>query len=356
MEEHRVTDPARRNMVAYRLLVPDDWTLEGGVTAVGPAFHMIPTISDVTVRAPDGRGVRFWGMLEYGWADGLYGELGMPHEGRPFVPIPRTLGEHWQRMFEAFPADGVTNLEIVSEEVLPEATEQLREQLAPLYASTQQENAQLYGTGRTKEFDAEARLLVIRYDHEGRRIEATIFATVRRAIYRYPNGAISAAMWNLDHMYAVFGPVGTDPTSDPVLAAIVRSRRVDPAWQEAIQRWYMERNRQLVAEGMAKVAAAARSAAVTRTSQSQDVLDISFQGWKDRNAASDAGQSASVLGIREHTTYVEPGGGTVDLPSHYNNVYTDGLGHYVLHDDANWQINTDPAWNGRDWQRIEAQR
>jgi hypothetical protein len=33
--------------------------------------------------------------------------------------------------------------------------------------------------------------------------------------------------------------------------------------------------------------------------------------------------------------------------------YADGQGNFVLHNDANYQINTDPAFNSRDWQRIE---
>ncbi len=154
----------------------------------------------------------------------------------------------------------------------------------------------------------------------------------------------------------MFGPVGTNPLEDPVLAAVVRSRKEMREWQEAIQRWYLEKNQQIVAQGMAKIAAAARASATTRATQSQDVLDISFQGWKSRNAANDAGHSSAITGIHDRTTYAEPGGTTIDLPSHYNNVYTDGLGGYVLHNDANYEINTDPAFNGREWQRIEAQR
>ena len=42
----------------------------------------------------------------------------------------------------------------------------------------------------------------------------------------------------------------------------------------------------------------------------------------------------------------------VTLPSLTKN----GLGGYVLHNDANYEINTDPAFNGREWQRIEPQR
>lgn len=353
LEEVVVRDPARRNMPAYRFLVPEGWELEGGVQPVGPAYHMVPFFSDVTVTAPDGRGARFWGMLEFGYADGVPAPRFAPMDGRSFFPIPESLGDYWLEAFELSPAEGVTDLEVVSERVLPDATKHVREMMAALYESTRQENRQLSMTGESKEFDVDARELVIRYDHDGVATQATVFAMFRKAIYRYPGGAIRAAMWNLDHMYAVFAPVGVDATTDPAIAAVVRSRREDPAWQRAIQEWYLEKNRRIVAEGNAKIAAAARAAATARTTQSQDILDISFQGWKSRNAANDAGHAASVNAIHERTTFAEPGGTTVDLPSHYRNVYTDGQGHYVLHDDANWDIGADPAWNQRDWQRIE---
>ncbi|MCA8982101.1 MAG: hypothetical protein H6831_16015 [Planctomycetes bacterium] len=355
-EQHEITDPARGDMPAYRLLVPHGWKLEGGITPVAPAFSMIPTFSQVTVEAPDGRGAMFWSMLEFGCADGYDYPIYTPFEGRPFFPLQASLGDYWMLLFERAPAKGVTKMEVVSERELSAATKHVRKQYAAMYESTRQENAQLAGIGESMEFDAHARELVLRYTKDERRIEATVFAVWRRAIYRYPDGSIRRAMWNLDNMYAVFGPVGTNPRQDPVLAAIVRARRELPEWQVAIQRWYLERNQQIVAEGLANLAATARAQATTHATQSQDVLDISFQGWKSRNAAGDAGQASAVNGIHERTTYAEPGGTTIDLPSHYNNVYTDGLGGYVLHNDANYEINTDPAFNGREWQRIEPQR
>lgn len=356
LEEREITDPARGDMVAYRLLVPEGWELEGGVTKVGRAYSMIPTISDVTVRAPDGRGARFYSLLEYGWADGVPARPGTAWDGRPLFPIPETLGEHWRRMFELFPAKGVSDLEVVSEKRELKATRKLRELLKPLFEAARQEDLQLRPMGQSHTFKAEARRLVIRYRQDGEPIEATIFACLQEAIYRNPDGSIRAAMWNLDHTYAVFGPPGSDYLNDPVLAAVVRSRRETPEWREALQRWYLAKNQQIVQQGQAALAAAARSAATSRASQSSDVLDISFQGWKSRNAAGDTSQAKLVSAIHERTTYAQPGGGTVDLPSYYQNVYTDGQGHYVLHDDANWEINADHDWNGREWTRMEARR
>jgi hypothetical protein len=279
-----------------------------------------------------------------------------PYQGRPFMPPQPSLGDFWQLVYQMSPGPGITDLEIVSEEVLPEATQLVQEQLSALYQSTAQENASLAMSGQRKTFDAHARQLVIRYRDEGKPVEATIFASVRHSIYFYPNGQIRAAMWNLDNMYAVYGPVGTDYLTDPVLAAVVRARQELPDWQVAVQQWYLMKNRQIIAEGQARIAAAARSAASSRATQSDDVLDISFNGWKSRNAMTDAGQAATVNSIHERTTYATPSGSTVNLPSFYQNVYTDRQGNYVLHNDANYQINTDPAFNSRDWQRIEPVR
>jgi hypothetical protein len=356
LEPKTVTDPARRGMAAYRLYIPSNWELEGGVQAVPPAYGMIPYLSDVTVRSPDHRGVRFMGPMEFGYADGVSARPFTPYEGRPFMPLFDSLGSFWRHMHQINPAEGVSHLRIVEEEVMEEATELVRRQLAPLYQSTEQENRSLAMTGESKFFDVHVRKLVLQYQENGTEIEATVFSSIRHSIYRWPNGAIRAAMWNIDDTYIVFGPKGSDYLNDPELAAIVRSREVDMAWQAAIEEWYLMKNRQIVAEGRARIAAAARANATTKQSQSDDVLDISFNGWKERNAISDAGQSNYVNSIHERTTYATPGGNTVDLPSYYQNVYTDRLGNYVLHNDANYNINTDPALNGREWQRIEAVR
>jgi hypothetical protein len=349
-------DPARNNMPAHRVLVPEGWALEGGLHRPPPAYHMIATMSDVTIKAPDGRGIRFFGPQEYGYADRTPLQPFTPHQGRPFMPLHNSLGDFWMRLFRMNPAVGVTNLRVIEEEVMEDATAVVRQQLAALYQSAAQENARLSMTGERKTFDAHVRRLVLQYEENGRKIEATIFATVRHAIYYFPDGSIRAAMWNLDGMYAVFGPVGTAYLNDPTLAAIVRSRQQLPDWQVAIETWYLMKNRQIVAQGQARIAAAARANATAKTSQSESVLDISFNGWKKRNAMNDAGQSRLVNSIHEQTTYANPGGTSVNLPSYYQNVYTDQLGNYVLHNDANYNINTDPAFNNVEWTRVEPAR
>lgn len=347
-----IRDPGRGNMAAHQLLVPEGWKVEGGIQVPPPSYNMIPYLSDVTIKAPDKRGVRFWGINEYGYADNVNLRPFTPYEGRPYFRPQRSLGDFWLHIFELNPGEGITQLKVVSESELPELTELVRKQLASLYHSTEQENRQLAMSGMSMEFDVQGRRLVVRYLDAGTEVEATIFATVRHTAYRYANGQVKAGMWTLDNMYAAFGPAGTDYLNDPALCAIVRSRQELPEWQAAIQQTYLMMQQQIVARGRAAMAAAARQAAVSRQSQSEDVLDISFNGWKSRNAMSDAGHASDINAIHERTTYATPAGTTVNLPSYYQNVYADQQGNYLMHNDANYEVNTDPTFNSRNWERI----
>jgi len=356
MEKMVLRDPARGNMPAIELLVPREWEVDGGINPVPPAYGMIPYMADVTVKAPDKRAVRFYGNLEFGYADGIQLQAFTPYHGRPFMPLFQSLGDFWLYLVKVAPHQDYTDVKVISEERLPELTEMVQKHLSSLYRNTQQENMQLQMTGQRKSFDVHARKLVIQYKDKGTPVEATIFATVRHAIYHNPGGSIRAAMWNLDNMYAVAGPVGSDYLNDPELAAIVRSKRNRPEWDATIQEWYLRKNQQIVREGQARIAAAARQAATTRSSNSEDILDMSFNSWKRRNDMNSAGHASSINSIHEQTTYAQPSGGTVNLPSYYQNVYTDRLGNYILHNDANYEINTDPNVNSREWTRIEPVR
>jgi hypothetical protein len=221
------------------------------------------------------------------------------------------------------------------------------------YAGADDYNRQWGHTGERFVYDIHRRRLTVSYDKDGMRLEETSFATVASSIVQFPGGGVKNAMWSLGDFYAVGGPPGSDYVNDPELMAVVRSIRMNPDWAYAIDQWYKGQRELIIREGMARIARDNRQWSNTRATQTEDVLDISFNGWKSRNAANDAGHSSSVNAIHERTIYATPSGGTVNLPSFYNNVYTNGLGDYVLHNDAFYQINNDPTFNSQQWQRIE---
>ena len=350
--EHVVRDSGR-NLPAHKLLVPQGWTVEGEITRAPQAVHRVPYIGDVRIEAPDGRFVRFYPFFEFGWSDQVNGQPMQPYDGRYYLRQPRTLGEFFLQMVRLDPSGKVSNPRIVSEEVQPEATETARRAAAASYRNAEQFNQRYGWQGQRYVYDRRVIRLVMSYDLEGRRLEETLFATQASNVVYLPNGSVKAANWSLDNMYSVGGPTGQDYWNDPMLAAVVRSRQTNPDWSYAIDLWYQGQRDAIVREGMAKAAAAQRAWQNTRAQESNDLLDISFNGWKSRNAASDLGQAKLVDAIHERTTYATPSGQNVQLPSFYKNVYTDGQGTFVLHNDANYQINADPALYQHDWQRIQ---
>ncbi|GAB5470390.1 MAG: hypothetical protein Kilf2KO_34200 [Rhodospirillales bacterium] len=352
-KEHVVGDEGRGNFPAYRLLAPESWTVEGRVIAPNPAYNQIPYFNDIKATAPDGRFVQFHSFMVFGYNDLVQGRPLQPFNGVLYLRQPDSLGAYVTQMIEISPEPGVSNLKILSEEVLDDATEMVRRAAKAAFQGAEEFNRGASVAGEKMYYDIHVRRLQIAYDLKGQAMEETLFATVSSSVVVYPNGTVKAAQWTLADTYSVGGPAGSSYLEDPELAAIVRSLRMDQDWAFAIDRWYAGKRDEIVREGMARAAAAQGSWRNTRAQQSDDVLDISFKGWKSRNAISDAGQSNSVNMIHERTAYATPSGGSVNLPSFYSQVYTDGQGSYVLHNDANYQINSDPALNGRSWQQVQ---
>ena len=351
--EKTLLDEGRQNFPAYTLLVPKGWEFNGYVRSPNPSLFNIPHLSDVVVKSPEGKYVHFYPFLEFGYNDQTQGQpMKQAFDGRYFMRLPNSLGQFWTYLVSLDPKQSISNIQIVNEEVVKDATEYVRKAARAQYEGANQFNQQHGYTGTRFVFDIHVRRLVVRYHYEGKQYEEVIFATWGQSTVWYPNGTVKAAMWNLNNMYSVGGPPGSGFLEDPVLATIVRSRRINKDWAYAIDQFYQNRKQMIIREGIAAAAAARNSWQNTRSTQTDDVLDISFNGWKKRNSMNDAGHSSSINSIHERTTYATPGGSQVNLPSYYRQVYTDGNGNYILHNNANYQINTDPRFNQQNWQQI----
>lgn len=350
--EHVIKDTGRNNLPAYRLLAPKGWEVEGEITPAGQALFRLPYLGNVKVKAPDHRFVNFFPFTEYGYNDQVQGGLLQPFDGRFFARLPESLGQFVISLTQLGLDDSISGLRIISEEIVPDATEHVRKLATAQYQQAQQFNQNSGYTGQRYHYDRKVHKLVAEYYEEGQHIRETTFATMSINVVTFPNGSVKAGMWSLDNMYSVGGSVGKDHLSDPELAAVIRSRRINPDWAYALDMFYANQRNLIIREGMARAAAARGTWTNTRSTESEDILDISFNGWKNRNAMTDAGQSRTVDSILERTAYTSSSGGSVYLPSFYQNAYTDGQGNYVLHNNANYQINTDPNFNSGNWERM----
>lgn len=355
MRDYAVRDASRNNAPAFTVLVPDGWKTEGGITQV-PNYNILPYYGVLEIDAPDGRHVSFAPMFEFGYSD--YVNLGpfQPYKGRPYMRIPNSLGEFLNIAAQSDPERTMTDIKIVSEEVLPEATEMVRRANAQTYQMTEQESRKAASRGERWTYDTHVRRVVMQFTEGGKRLESTVFATISNLVVTDANGAVKDGKWNIWDSYSVGGPVGTDYTNDPLLAAIVRSWRINPDWAYVVEQWQAGKRQEIYREGIAAAAAANKGWQNTRGKQSESVLDISFKGWKNREKITAGGQASTVNMIHERTTYATPGGNRVNLPSFYQNVYSNGQGTYVLHNNANYNIATDPNFNSSNWQRLQQVR
>lgn len=355
-KQHALVDRGRGGFPAYHFLAPKGWTFEGELKSAGQAYSKLPYIGDAIVTAPDGRFVHFFPFMTFGYNDQVSGTLLQPFDGRLYARLPETLGQFMIGLARADPNQKIRDIQIVSDEILPDATELVRRQSAALYQQAQNFNNNSGYTGQRFYYDKRVHRLEMTYHTEGKHLREIVFATMSSSVITYANGSVKAGVWSLGDMYSIGGPVGGNQLDDPLLATIIRSRRINPDWAYAIDQFFLNERKVMIKEGIAAAAAAQRTWKPTSIKNTEDVLDISFKGWKDRSSLGDAGQSNLVDSIHERTPYITPTGENIDLPSFYQNAYTDGQGNFVLHNDANYQINTDPNFNKHNWERLSAVR
>lgn len=352
MVEHHVTDPGLDDMVASTILVPEGWKVEGGITRPAPAFYSNPILADVTVKAPDGRAAHFFPSLSFEWNPNQQAQPFAPTmDGNFWHPVPESVGQWLLGLSQANPDPEVSELRLVAEEDVPELTRMLRERAAPYFRQVQQMNQTGAGVGVHQTFDTQATKVVFRYKEAGKALEETFLVTWQLGVTRV-QGRVSTARWQIVMMRSMRGPVGTDYLNDPALAAIFASVHTNPKW-DAAMRDYWTKLAEIRHRGQVRRRRDAAAAHQKRMQTLNETTEIIARGWKSRSEASDRMQEKTVDAIHERTPYTTPAGKTVKLPSFYRNVYTDGNGRYLLHNDDLHHPNRDPAFNDHDWQRIE---
>lgn len=353
--EHRITDPGMNNIVATTVLVPEGWKVEGGMTRPAPQFFNMPVMLDVKFIAPDGRQVRQFPSFRFEFNYQNPQEMFSPTmNGNMYMPLYESAGAWLVDLVRRFPDEKMSDLRLVSEEMVPEVTEHLRQSNAQLFQIAAQSRSLGGQSGIYSDFDAQATRVVLQYQEDGKSLEETVLIAWQALVHSV-YGQLVSGSWQINLMYSVRGPVGTDYINDPQMMAILHSARPNPAWlAEMNKHWMaMARIRQQGAQQRQQQAQAAHQKRMQTLNETSDII---ASGYRSQSQARDAGHARQINSIHEVTPYQMPGGETVKLPSFYDHVYTDNNGRYLLDNNANYQPNTDPAVSDRDWHRIEPRR
>ena len=370
--QHTVTDPGMSDQPAVHVLVPEGWNVDGGMLELSSSYSNIPFLLDFSVTGPDGRRAHFLPSARYDFVAQQPGKMFAPSpKGNITIPMFESPGQWLLETNRANSESKITNLKLVSEEMLPELTKTLREQpmMAEIYQHTELFNQQSRQTEQETlrlmkqnpdlritpppvvytQFDARVTQIVLRYTEDGRDLEETVFLSWS-SVLTEKRGQIAGGFWMINTMRAIRGPVGSGYLNDPEIMAVFKSARNDPKWQAEMERRLTKRF------GTPKKGSSNWRVHNQKMEQiRQQTSDIISQGYQARTAMRDSGQQNYVDMVHEVTPYATTDGYTVRLPSFYDNVYTDGNDRFILTNDALYNPQSDNNLSG-DWRRIRAHR
>lgn len=137
-------------------------------------------------------------------------------------------------------------------------------------------------------------------------------------------------------------PAGQAEEAERLLGTIVASTRVNPEWQSAVQGVY---------NNIAKVEQqeTAKRAAIWRQTQSE-ISDIQRRTWENSQASRDRINEAWGQTLRGVESWKEPGGGSIELSSGYNEAWSKGDGTYILSNNPLFDPNVAFQEN---WTRLD---
>ncbi len=322
-----ITDPLMNNAEAFRLLVPADWRVTGGID-----WHPeLATLAFTRLLLTDPRSptaLEVFPSIPYTWNE--RGLLGVTPGGLylGMYAVPPVDVDRFVRDMLLPSVRGTMRPRIIGRQTLPAIARQLA--------------IQLQEPGTVKQ--TEAVRTRIAYQDGGQAIEEDIYCLM---VYSRTPAVPGLTLWGADRVFGFRAAAGQLARQAPVLHAIASSVRVNPRWfvryLQAREAWVAGRM-----EGIRQAGELSRY--LSRTSA--EISDMQRQAWEDRQAAEDRTHHRFSEYIRGVGTYHDPyQGRDVELPTGYNDVWVSRAGEYLLANDPNLNPNVS---TGGTWERMSA--
>ncbi len=151
------------------------------------------------------------------------------------------------------------------------------------------------------------------------------------------NVNIFAQTWAIYTTYQISAPADTFDAQKQELYAAAGSVRATP-------QWFMQ-SQALLAE-LSRIRTEARWAAIRKRGEeiNKRFSDAEYKQYREKfSATSDSSQRTRINSIYETDDFRDTNGDIVNLPMHYQHVYSDGKGNYVL--TNNTQNKPGELWN-----------
>lgn len=356
---HTFNDPASANMPSHTVLVPKGWKSEGGAFWPGAKIFRIHPSQHITVTAPDGRLVIVgpsFGATDMFPSQHAIQNLGArrPAEGQvengtPVLYMPQN-AQQWAQWIRtkaiAATYQGAEDIVVHSVDIVPELTQLMHQKMQPIVQQQAQQNQQAAQFGLNQKAWCDGSVLAAKcsYTHNGKKWDQLYVWGV--SIIGLDQQVGRQIWWSVEPNVGFRAPAGELDKSMPLLISIATSVRMTPQWAK------------MKFDHLAKMAAIDRKGAADRAAiiakSNREIRQIITKGHADRQAIRDKGHHQYIQSIREVNEYTVPGSNqTVELPHHYNHVYTNSNGEYILTNDANYNPNTDSNVNNQNWETMK---
>ncbi len=352
LTQHTFSDPGSGNMPSHTVLLPKGWKADGGAFWPSPQYFRIHPSQLVTVTGPDGRFVivspTFAATDIFPSPEMQRSGFRRPPEGNVEAGLPirymPTDAKQWEAWVKKYgierPFPKATNIEFDPVKPVPELTKLALQQLEPIRRQQAQENKQNAQFGNAMRSFSDAAVYSARctYEDGGKKWEQLWVWGV--GIIGQDSQVGRQVWWSMEPVTTFRAPAGELEAAMPLLMTIANSVRMTPQWA-GMKAQHLAKMQQIDTEAFIK-----RS--VAHAQFSQDMRNIIDQTWKDKQEAQDAAHARFIHAIRETQNYVVPNSkaAPIQLPGHFNHVWTNEQGGIVLSNDANFNpgIGTTETW------------
>ena len=314
----------------FRMLVPKDWSFQGGVTW---DFNKIPPDAQTAyaISSPDGLcAFEKPAPMTFMWSQDQTMNYTYAQQGTPIMQ-PIGPAEFLQNFYLPRARSGVSDLKVVETQPLPGLAQYI------LAVGNAQLNVfhQISPPKSPIETRADSARVKVEYTYNGRRMTEDFTCSISYIIAYTPTmyGQVALITW-VPQVESFRAPSEEMASKVRLFQIMIFSRAENPLWGVNYTRLAAVITREQLRQQQAIFA---RLQQIRQTMNEVD--DIITQTYQNRSAAQDRMFEKYTQAYRGVDTYIDPGSNrAVELPSGYGNVWTNGS-EYILSDSPGYNPN-----------------
>lgn len=336
---YKYVDTEGIGMEAFRLLIPAEWQFEGGLRwrLDNPG---IPVEAAFRVRNPTGaEEFEVFPNLPFFWTNNQMihsmfpiGSRYFGNEVRPPVGGLDALGQIVLPRFRY----NVTGLQVVNQEHLPDLAGALGQsaQSVPGVVSVSTDGGKIR----------------VEYNSRGERMEEEIYCVISAYTFQIQSmyGPVANMNWTIDPIFSFKAEKGRLDANARLFQTIAHSFTVNLQWFNK----YNQLVNYLIQRQIQQIHAIGQISKIISQTHNE-ISDMIMQSYNERQAVNDRIADKFSQYIRGVDKYYDPvNENPVELPTGYDNAWTNGLGDYIVSESPSFNPN---IGSNQNWRRMPRQ-